>query len=334
MRLVLWLAGDRYREKAPGVPDMPRIVTVGVGQLGPIPRAQSRQDVVARLLAMMEDAARMGCDLIVYPEAALTAFFPHWWIEDEDELDSYFEREMPNAATQPLFDAARRLGVGFHLGYAELAFEEGRKRRFNTSILVGKDGRIIGKYRKIHLPGYKERNGETPFENLEKRYFEVGNLGFPVWHALGARVGMMICNDRRWPESYRVMGLQGVELIVLGYNTPVHNPAMPETDDLGNFHNHLVMQAGAYQNGTYVVGVAKAGEEEGVDQIGQSCIVAPSGELMVQCTTLGDELQVARCDLDLCKGYKDSIFNFAKHRRPEHYRLIVERTGVGEVLGT
>jgi predicted amidohydrolase len=313
---------------------MPRIVTVGVGQLGPIPLEQSRQDVVARLIALMEGAARMGCDLIVYPEAALTAFFPHWWIEDEDELDSFFERAMPNAAVQPLFDAARRLGVGFHLGYAELAFENGGKRRFNTSILVGKDGKIIGKYRKIHLPGYKERNGKTPFENLEKRYFEVGNLGFPVWHAFGGRVGMMICNDRRWPESYRVMGLQGVELIVLGYNTPVHNPAMPETDDLGNFHNHLVMQAGAYQNGTFVVGVAKAGEEEGVDQIGQSCVIAPSGELMVQCTTLGDELQVARCDLDLCNSYKNGIFNFAKHRRPEHYRLIVERTGAGEVLGT
>ncbi len=144
---------------------------------------------------------------------------------------------------------------------------------------------------------------------------------------------MMICNDRRWPEAYRVMGLQGVELIVLGYNTPVHNSAMPQTDDLGNFHNHLVMQAGAYQNGSWVVGVAKAGVEEGVDQIGQSCIIAPSGERVAQCTTLGDELQVARCDLDLCTSYKTSIFNFARHRRPEHYGLITARTGAGDMLG-
>jgi predicted amidohydrolase len=78
------------------------------------------------------------------------------------------------------------------------------------------------------------------------------------------------------------MGLQGVELIVLGYNTPVHNPAMPETDDLGNFHNRLSMQAGAYANGTWVVGVAKAGVEEGVDQIGQSCVIAPSGEVVLR----------------------------------------------------
>ncbi len=312
---------------------MPRILTVGVAQLGPIPRSQSRPEVVARLIAMMEDAARMGCDLIVYPEAALTAFFPHWTITDPEELDSFFEAAMPNNTAQPLFNAARRLKIGFHLGYAELAVEDGRKRRFNTAILVGKDGEIIGKYRKIHLPGYDAPRPGEPFQNLEKMYFEVGNLGFRVWEAFGGRIGMMICNDRRWPEAYRVMGLQGAEMMLLGYNTPVHNPAMPETDDLGNFHNHLVMQAGAYQNGSFVVGAAKAGVEEGVDQIGQSCIIAPSGEIITQCTTLGDELQVARCDLDLCNSYKASIFNFARHRRPEHYGLIIERTGSGSVLG-
>ena len=312
---------------------MPRILTVAMAQLGPIARSESRQAVVARLIGLMEGAARMGADLVVYPEAALTAFFPHWWIDDEDELDAWFEREMPGAATRPLFEAARTLKIGFHLGYAELAVEDGRKRRFNTAILVGKDGAIIGKYRKIHLPGYAERRPEQPFQNLEKRYFEVGNLGFPVWHAFGGRVGLMICNDRRWPEAWRVMGLQGVELVLLGYNTPVHNPAMPETDDLANFHNHLSMQAGAYANATWAVGVAKAGVEEGVDQIGQSCVIAPSGEIVVQCATLGDELQVARCNLDLCTAYKQNIFNFAKHRRVEHYGLIVERTGAGDVLG-
>ena len=107
---------------------MPRLVTIGLAQMGPIARSESRQDVVVRLLALMEDAARMGCDLIVYPEAALCAFFPHWWMTDEDEIDSYFERTMPNPAVQKLFDAAKRLRIGFHLGYAELDFSEGRKR--------------------------------------------------------------------------------------------------------------------------------------------------------------------------------------------------------------
>ena len=236
---------------------------------------------------------------------------------------------MPNPEVAPLFDAARRLRIGFHLGYAELS--EGH--HFNTAILVDKSGAIVGKYRKIHLPGYDEVRPERPFQNLEKKYFEVGNLGWPVWECLGGKLGMMICNDRRWPESWRVMGLQGVELVMLGYNTPTVDPAMPQTDDLGNFHNALVMQAGAYQNGTWVVAAAKAGVEEGVDQIGQSCIIAPSGAVAAMCTTLGDELQEARCARALCNSYKESIFNFAKHRRPEHYGLIVERTGVGPVLG-
>ena len=66
------------------------------------------------------------------------------------------------------------------------------------------------------------------------------------------------------------MGLQGVELVLLGYNTPIHNPPAPEQDHLAGFHNHLSMQAGAYQNATWVVGVAKAGREEGCDLLGQS----------------------------------------------------------------
>ena len=132
---------------------------------------------------------------------------------------------------------------------------------------------------------------------------------------------------------FQLDGLQGVELVCIGYNTPVHNPPAPEHDRLGDFHNHLVMQSGAYQNGTWVVGVAKAGDEEGVPMIGGSCIIAPSGEIVARCTTLGDEVQITRCDLDLCTSYKTSIFNFAKHRRPEHYGLIVARTGAGAPLG-
>ena len=116
-------------------------------------------------------------------------------------------------------------------------------------------------------------------------------------------------------------------MIVLGYNTPVHHPPAPEHDHLGDFHNQLVMQAGAYQNGTWVVGVAKAGDEGGIRQIGNSMIIAPSGEIVAMCVTDGDELAIARCDLDLTASYKNTTFNFARHRRTEAYRMIVERTG-------
>ena len=107
---------------------------------------------------------------------------------------------MPNNSTQPLFDEARKLGIGFYLGYAELCVEDGETRHFNTAILVDGAGNLVGKYRKVHLPGHAENEPERPFQHLEKRYFEPGNLGFPVFQAFDGVVGMCICNDRQSPK--------------------------------------------------------------------------------------------------------------------------------------
>ena len=234
---------------------------------------------------------------------------------------------MPSATTQPLFDEAKKLEIGFYLGYAELLIENGAKRYFNTSILVNKNSRIICTYRKVHLPGHEKPQPDRDFQHLEKRYFEPGNLGFPVVKGFGGNMGMAICNDRRWPETYRVMGLQDVEMIMLGYNTPFGHGGDQAMDSLTLFHNHLSMQAGAYQNSTWVVGTAKCGEEEGSKMGGQSVIIAPTGEIVAQAVTVEDEVITAACNLDLGKLYKETFFDFAAHRRPEHYGLIVERTG-------
>ncbi len=306
---------------------MSRIVHAASAQMGPIAKSETRKDTVKRLIALMREAKARGAELVVFTELALTTFFPRWLIEDQSELDGYFERQMPGPETRPLFDEAKKLGVGFYLGYAELV-EEGRtKRRFNTSILAGRNGAIIGKYRKVHLPGHSEPQPNRAHQHLEKRYFEPGNLGFKVWRGFGGVMGMCICNDRRWPETYRVMGLQGVEMVMLGYNTPFDHTGHADIDGLTSFHNHLSMQAGAYQNSTWVIGTAKCGTEEGSKMVGQSVIVAPSGEIVAQAVSLEDEVITARCDLDLGKRYRETIFNFAKHREPEAYRLIVERKG-------
>ena len=307
---------------------MTRIVTVGAAQLGPISRTESRASAVARMIVLLRAGrvprlrprrlSRMRAHRVL-PALVLRAAGRH--------------RRLLRARDAQRRDAAAvRLRARASASASTSATRSSRSRaesthRYNTSILVDKAGRIIGKYRKVHLPGHAEHEPWRPFQNLEKRYFEVGNLGFPVFRAFGGIVGMAICNDRRWPETYRVMGLQGVEMVVLGYNTPVHNPPSPEHDHLAHFHNELVMQAGAYQNGCWVVGVAKAGDEDGVRQIGNSIIVAPSGEIVAACTTEGDELAIARCDLDLTLSYKNTTFNFALHRQPQAYGLIVERTG-------
>lgn len=303
---------------------MARMRVIAAAQLGPIARDENRNQAVARMLDLMHEAKGRGADIVIFPELALTTFFPRWWFEKDETLDAFYETEMPNRATLPLFEAAAKLEIGFYLGYAELDASDGTMQRFNTSILVDKSGTPVGKYRKVHLPGHADHQAWRPFQHLEKRYFEPGNLGFPVFEVMGGKIGMCICNDRRWPETYRVMGLAGAEVIALGYNTPQHYPQAPEHDHLNHFHNHLVMQSGAYQNGTFVVGTAKCGIEEGCMLIGQSCIIAPTGEIMAMATSLEDELIVATCDLDRCKEIRNNIFNFELHRRPEHYGAITE----------
>ena len=300
-----------------------RSLRVGAAQLGPIARDTTRNEVVDRLLTLMRQASDQSCQLVVFPELALTTFFPRWYLDDVPaELNSYYETEMPGLETQRLFDEAKSLGIGFYLGYAELTSEG---QRFNTSVLVDEVGSLVGRYRKVHLPGHEEHEPERPFQHLERRYFEEGPDGFSVWEAFGGVMGMALCNDRRWPETYRVMGLQNVEMILIGYNTPMHYAPDPSQNPLQSFHNHLVMQAGAYQNGTWVVGVAKGGVEEGVDSLAESVIIAPSGQIVAQAQTSDDELLVADCDLDWCKHYKDTLFDFDRYRRPEMYEFITRQ---------
>jgi N-carbamoyl-D-amino-acid hydrolase len=307
-----------------------RNIKVAAAQLGPIQRVEGRQIVISRMIALMERAAREGCDLIVYPELALTTFFPRWHEQDRAAFDHWFEAAMPGPAVRPLFDAAKKHGIAMSFGYAELTPEG---RHFNSSILVDKAGTIIGKYRKVHLPGHVEFDPERTHQHLEKRYFEPGDLGFPVFPMLGGLVGMCICNDRRWPETYRVMGLQGVEMVVLGFNTPsVNSQKAAEGIEERLFHHRLSLQAGAYQNAAWVVAVAKAGDEDGHHLMGGTLIVDPDGRIVAELPGEEDGLLVHDCDLDATRFGKETIFDFQRHRRIEHYGLITERVGVGPPL--
>ncbi len=306
---------------------MARTLNIGGAQLGPINKSDTKKSVVLRMMELLKQAKSRNCKFVVFPELCLTTFFPRWFFEQISEIEKFFESEMPNKEVKPLFDLAQKLDMAFSFGFAEQTKIGDEKKRFNSSIIVDSAGDIKLKYRKIHLPGHSEYDPSRSFQHLEKRYFDIGDLGFPVANIMDINMGMCICNDRRWPETYRVMGLQDVELIMLGYNTPLQNPPAPEHDHLTSFHNLLSMQSGAYQNATWVIGVAKAGIEEGVHHLGQSCIISPSGEIVSMASSLEDELISANCDMDLCVSYKETWFNFAKHRQPQHYNLITERIG-------
>ena len=105
---------------------MARTLVVAAAQLGPISRQEPRSSAVARMCKMMREAAAHGAELVVFPELALTTFFPRWFMDDPAEIDAFFETDMPNESVQPLFSLAAELNVGFYLGYAERVHEEGR----------------------------------------------------------------------------------------------------------------------------------------------------------------------------------------------------------------
>jgi predicted amidohydrolase len=313
---------------------MSRSITVAAAQLGPNQMAEPRSVAVERMVRLMQRAHQRGVELVVFPELALTTFFPRHYHENIAEADQWFETAMPSNESAPLFAAARKYGIGFHLGYAEMTED---KHRFNTAILVNPDGDILLKYRKVHLPGHAEFAPRRKVQHLEKRYFEIGNLGFPVIRApmgglSGINMGMLICNDRRWPEAWRVLGLQSVELVLLGYNTPSLNMEAGgfEAHHLRVFHSHLSIQAGCYQNACFAVATAKAGTEDGCELFGHSIIVNPQGEIIAMATSWDDELIAADCNLDMCTLGRTTIFAFEKHRRPETYERITAQVGAVE----
>src|SRR5437762_11364515 len=154
---------------------MSRHLEIAAAQRGPLNRSDARAAATQRLVNLLREAHAMGAKFVVFPELAFTTFFPRWWMEDQAEVDrKYFESTVPSPETQPLFTEANKLGIGFYIGYAELTPD---KHRYNASILVGPDGSIVGKYRKVHLPGPAEPKPKAAFQHRQKKYFEGGDLG-------------------------------------------------------------------------------------------------------------------------------------------------------------
>ncbi|HEU4366795.1 MAG TPA: nitrilase-related carbon-nitrogen hydrolase [Methylomirabilota bacterium] len=285
---------------------MARHVKVAAAQLGPINEGTSRDEVVERMLVLLEQAVAEHVEIIAYPEMALTTYFPK---RIRDDYDQFFETEVPPKALEPVLRRAREAGVAVHVGFCEKA----GRHCFNTALLTDETGALIGTYRKIHLPGRPSPDGVA--QVYEVRYFETGDTGYRVFPTRKAKVGIAICQDRRYPETYRCLGLQGADIVLIGYNTPLSPLALDQ--------NELVLRAGAYENSLFVVGVAKAGVEDGLELIGGSCIVGPLGQVLAKAATTGDELVSARIDLDWMTPARKR-WDFFSRRHPQHYGLITQ----------
>ncbi|KAL3472603.1 carbon-nitrogen hydrolase [Aspergillus californicus] len=335
---------------------MARTVRLAAAQMGTTNKWDARGDTVNRMITLLKDAASKGAQMVLFPETAFTTFFPRYLILDTAELESWFEhgdiRTSPN--TKALFDLAHELGVDISVGFAE-ATDSGD--HYNSCIYYhAASGSILSKYRKIHLPGdFEPLADPTAINQLEKRYFLPGDLGFKAFRVPGLTeaepetqeqkqgdpiVGMMICNDRRWAESWRTYGLQGTEIVLCGYNTNGYAPQFwgqsaemdpKEAEAFSLFHHKLVMQCHSYTNATFSVSSARCGLDDGkYPLIGGSTIVDPEGRIIAESKTVEDEIIIADCDLDLCKPGKKRTFDFGRHRRIEHYQSLAKQTGVIE----
>jgi predicted amidohydrolase len=359
---------------ATGPPSPSRKIIVAAAQLGPIHLSTPRADVLTRMLNLISEAHTQSAQLIVFPELAFTTFFPRHLITSPEELEAFFEHDVDGDATQapsmkPIFDAARKYKMDVSVGYAECdsSAPPDKHVHYNSAVYFSAvANRIISKYRKVHLPGTVEPYARKDATNqLEKRYFTPGDLGFEAFRAPGLVaspltsaagneasaentvgkgdpiIGTLICNDRRWPEAWRCYGLRGAELILCGYNTTAWAPELVGTNPKLSskaaakaealFHHKLSITHGSYANACFSINVAKCGMEDGeYPLIGGTCIVDPDGEVMGEVEGEQDELLVREIDLGACRRGKGKVFAFERHRRTEHYKRIVEQTGVRE----
>jgi N-carbamoylputrescine amidase len=237
------------------------------------PHVGAKRDNVARSIRHIESAAKNGASLVVLPELANSGYV----FADRDEAFSLAE-ELPNGETTRIFtEAAQRLGIHIVAGIAERAGE----RLYNSAIFTGPSG-AIGVYRKLHLWGD------------EKRFFEPGDLGVPVFDTPLGRIAIAICYDGWFPETYRLAATQGADLVCVPTNW-VPMPAQP--DDRPAMATTLAMAA-AHSNGLAIACANRIGIERGQPFIGQSLIVGGDGwPLAGPASSDQEELLYASIDL-------------------------------------
>ena len=263
--------------------------------------------VVDRLMAAPAPGWKSHtCDLVVFPELGLTTFFPRWFFEARATWTPSWRDRDAFGRHQSTIPEAAQAGVGFSGGSPSLARwpslqlpdprRDPRQRR-DRPLPEDSSSRPREEYERRGGPS-TSASGATSTRGLDSS---------AVWDAVGGTVGMAICNDRRWPGHTGA----GAPSVSSSSSATTHRSTTQtiEPDTLAVFHkNALVMQSrGRTRNGSWVVGVAKAGIEEGVDRLAGSCVVAPSGQIVAQASTNGDEL-IARSRLTAtikgCANYK------------------------------
>ena len=258
----------------------------------------------------LREATAQGAKLVIFPECVLSGYC----FESKDEAWPHAET-LPGPSTQVLADDCRQLGVWAIYGLLERV--DAGNQLFNAAALIGPNG-LAATYRKIHLPFLGVDRFTTPGD----RPFEVHDLG-------GLKVGINICYDGGFPESARVLMLQGADLIVLPTNWP------PGAINTAKY----IIPARAIENSVYYAAVNRTGEERGFRFIGQSKIVDVTGNSLAEAAD--DKEQILYGEVDPARARNKRVVNIPgkyeldriNDRRPEMYRVLCDENPRGAARG-
>lgn len=244
-------------------------------------------------LAKIGAAAQQGAQMILLPELFTTEYFA-WW---RDTKYFAYAEPIPGPTTDKVGKLARQFSVYVIAPFYE---KEGPGMYYNSAVLIGPRGEIIGRQRKMHIPAVK---------SLEKLYFQPAEPNFPVWQTKFGKVGICICYDRLFPEVCRALALNGAEIIFV----PIAGTIFPKVSTL---------DTRALENVLFVVAANKVGEEGGHRYTGGAMIINPEGKVMVQG---GEEEEIVMADLNLDDVEKTrQAFPYFRDRRPELYERLLQ----------
>lgn len=291
-----------------------RKLIVAAAQTGPV-LSDDMKPGIDQACAMVEKAAGRGAQIICFSELFLTPFFPN---RLETDFGHWF-LELPSPLADPLFDLAKRHEMGLIFPYGE----RNGSHFYNSAAVIGPDGRMLGIYRKTHIPAIFPSKLKGGTGSYEKFYFTPGSE-LPVFTVGGVKIGIQICYDRKFPEGSRALAVQGAEILFM----PICAASYGETR-LRDATWDLPLRARAYENGTFVVAVNRAGDEHGRRHFGRSMIVSPVGaEIIVEAGSDSAELLVATLDLDEVATAQKSL-PWWRDRRPEIYDAL-SRSNMGQ----
>jgi N-carbamoylputrescine amidase len=235
----------------------------------------------------------------------------YFCVETREEYFDWAE-PIPGPTIERMGAVAREAGIVLIAPIFERTPEG---RFFNTAAVIGPDGQVIGKYRKSSIPFMDVGRSSEPRGN-EKYYFEPGDLGFPTFDTPFGRIGILICYDRHFPEAARVLGLGGAEIVFVPTATTF----------MTRYLWDLELRAHALANIYYVCGVNKVGVDAGGssrNHFGNSMIINPRGEILVEANDTGEDIAIAEVDLSVIPELR-ALWGYYRDRRPDQYGPLVE----------